>query len=161
MPAGHLAMDSYFKVLRAQEEVLRLNVEVPCLATFMRDDDAYLLKKQMEIQATHPALSHQIGIYHMEGGRFIVHHTKILNQIVASKGYSGSLLLGTHVTDEETVFRVIPAPKTVVHVPVDVTLDRDEDLEECYNSFILSYLHPLSNHHFLILINESSLFLTL
>jgi hypothetical protein len=122
-------MDSYFKVLRAQEEVLRLNVEVPRLATFMRDDDAYLLKKQTEIQATHPALSHQIGIYRMEGGRFIVHHTKILNQIVALKGYSGGLLLGTHVADVETVSRVIPAPQTVAHVAVDVTLDRDEDLE--------------------------------
>jgi hypothetical protein len=48
-PAGHLAMDDYFKLLRAKEEILRLNIEIPRLATYMRDEEAYLQVKEEEV----------------------------------------------------------------------------------------------------------------
>jgi hypothetical protein len=59
-PAGRLAMDGYFKLLRAKEEIVRLNVEIPRLATYMRDEEAYLQLKEKEVKATNPALAYQI-----------------------------------------------------------------------------------------------------
>lgn len=131
-----MAMDSYFKLQRAEEEIFRLNVEIPRLATFMRDENTYLRNKQVDIQATNPALAHQIGVHHMEGGRFIQHHTKILNQIVALKGYSGGPLLGTHVPDVEATITMpmAPVPPVATSLLADINLshgvDRQEDLEE-------------------------------
>jgi hypothetical protein len=131
-----MAMDGYFKVQRAEEEIIRLNVEIPRLATFMRDENTYLRNKQVNIHATDPALAHQISVHHMEGGRFIKHHTKILNQIVALKGYSGGPLLGTHVPDVEATIMMpaVPVPQapvaTLLLADISHGVDREEDLEE-------------------------------
>jgi len=136
-PAGRMAMDSYFKLQRAEEEIIRLNIEIPRLATFMRDENTYLCNKQVEIQASNPALAHQISIHNMEGGRFIKHHTKILNQIITLKGYSGGPLLGTHVPDVEATIMMptVPVPPVATSLLLpDIILshevDREEDLEE-------------------------------
>ncbi|KAJ7878494.1 hypothetical protein B0H14DRAFT_2201404, partial [Mycena olivaceomarginata] len=34
-PAGHEAMDNYFKILDANKEIKHLNIDIPCLATYM------------------------------------------------------------------------------------------------------------------------------
>jgi hypothetical protein len=99
-PAARLAMDSYFKVLRAAEEIERLNVEVPRLMTFMRDEEAYLLAKERELASTNPVLAHQVQIYRMQRGRFTPHHTTILNQLAALQGFSGGSFFGVRVTDQ-------------------------------------------------------------
>jgi hypothetical protein len=41
-PAARQAMDGYFKLLRAEEDIIRLNIEIPRFLTFMRDEDDYL-----------------------------------------------------------------------------------------------------------------------
>jgi hypothetical protein len=132
-------MDGFFRLQRAEEEIIRLNVEIPRLATYMRDENTYLCNKQVEIHATHPALAHQISIHRMEGSRFIMHHTKILNQIVALKGYSGGPVLGIHwhVPDVEATIMMVPVPPSPVStsLPTDINLthavdSREEDLEE-------------------------------
>ena len=84
-----MAMDCYFKVLCAEEKIIHLNVEIPRLATFKHDENTFLCNSEDGIQATHPTLAHQIGLHRMEGSQSIVHHTKILNQIIGLKGYSG------------------------------------------------------------------------
>ena len=81
--------------------ITHLNVEIPRFATFMRDENTFLSNSEDNVQASDPALAHQIGLHRMEGSQFIMHHTKILNQIIALKGYSGGPLLGTHVPDVE------------------------------------------------------------
>ena len=45
-PAGRMAMDSYFKVLCAEEEIIHLNVEILRLATFMRDENTFLCNSE-------------------------------------------------------------------------------------------------------------------
>ena len=135
-PAGRMAMDGYFKLLRAEEEITRLNVEIPRFTTFMRDENTFLSNSEDNVQASDPALAHQIGLHRMEGSRFIMHHTKILNQIIALKGYSGGPLLGTHVPDVEAT--VVPEATVIPVYPVtslpEINLhsgaDREEDLEE-------------------------------
>ncbi|KAJ7795486.1 hypothetical protein B0H14DRAFT_2620904 [Mycena olivaceomarginata] len=48
-PAYRLAMDSYFKILRAREEIKRLNVEIPRVVTWIRDEYKTLRRKEQEL----------------------------------------------------------------------------------------------------------------
>jgi hypothetical protein len=136
-----MAMDSYFKLLQAEEEIVRLKVEIPRLATFMRDENTYLCNKQVEIQASNPSLAHQIGIHRMESTRFIIHHTKVLNKIVALKGYSGGPLLGTRDIKVPVLVRPVsspvvtpvaaPVPLVSTSLPANINLAHGvEDLED-------------------------------
>ena len=136
-PAGRLAMDGYFKLLRAKEEILRLNVETSRLATYMRDEEAYLQVKEKEIQATNPALACQIRLHRMEKTRYIEHHTTILNDIVSLKGYNGGPLFGVRLkstTPLAASSSAAPVPGAVSPREVEeengIELEHDEDLEE-------------------------------
>jgi hypothetical protein len=134
-PAGRFAMDNYFKLIRAQEEISRLNIETSRLATFMRDEDAYLRSAESVLQPTDAALAYQIQIHRMESSRFIQHHMVILNNIVLLKGYSGGQLLGVHA-DEAVDPSEVPSPApqpaaTLVKEPSVVNeIDSQLDLEE-------------------------------
>ena len=131
-------MDSYFKLLRAKEEILRLNIEIPRLATYMRDEEAYLQVQEVKVQATNPGLAHQIRLHRMEKSRYIEHHTMVLNDIASLKGYTGGSLFGTHLkttmTPPLTSSSAPPVPgiSTPEEVEEDSSLgpEKDEDLEE-------------------------------
>ncbi|KAF8166437.1 hypothetical protein K438DRAFT_1921486 [Mycena galopus ATCC 62051] len=56
-----VAMDSYFKILRAQEEIKRLNIEIKRVVTWINDEDLFLRKKEDEYQESDPALAVQIS----------------------------------------------------------------------------------------------------
>ncbi|KAJ7075400.1 hypothetical protein B0H15DRAFT_791917 [Mycena belliarum] len=64
-PAGREAMDQYFKLLRADEEIRRLNVEIPRFVTYMRDEERFLRREARRIFAEDPALAHQVTLYRM------------------------------------------------------------------------------------------------
>jgi hypothetical protein len=68
-PAARLAMDSYFKLLRAEEEILRFNVEIRRFATFIPDENQYLhtMEQKNHSQLT---LAFQIRMKHMEIGHY-------------------------------------------------------------------------------------------
>ncbi|KAJ7805116.1 hypothetical protein B0H14DRAFT_3485401 [Mycena olivaceomarginata] len=42
LPAGRAAMDQHFKMVRAEEEIQRLDVEIPRLITYMADEHGFL-----------------------------------------------------------------------------------------------------------------------
>ncbi|KAJ7786908.1 hypothetical protein B0H14DRAFT_2400086, partial [Mycena olivaceomarginata] len=48
-PAYRLAMDSYFKILRAREEIVRLNIEIRRLVTWINDEDQFLRNRELEL----------------------------------------------------------------------------------------------------------------
>ena len=50
-PAGRLAMDLYYKISRAQEEVDRLDIEVRRVATYLRDEHHYLRYMEEKVRA--------------------------------------------------------------------------------------------------------------
>ena len=124
-------MDNYFKLLRAQEEISRLNIETSRLATFMRDEDTYLRSAESILQATDAALAYQIQIHRMESSRFIQHHMGILNKIVLLKGYSGGQLLGIHADEAIDPSPALqPAAILVKELSVVDEIDSQLDLEE-------------------------------
>ncbi|KAH7903429.1 hypothetical protein BJ138DRAFT_976250, partial [Hygrophoropsis aurantiaca] len=59
-PAGRFAMDLYFKVCCAKEEIQRLNIEVRRMATYLQDEEHYLQSCEDQLRDQHPALAHHI-----------------------------------------------------------------------------------------------------
>ena len=98
-PAARLAIDQAFKLERAEEEVARLNIEVPRFATYIRDEDIRLREKEVELSTSHPTLAHQVGIHRMERAHFNAHHLNVLGKIYCLAGYTGPVGFGTHITE--------------------------------------------------------------
>ncbi|KAF8217890.1 hypothetical protein K438DRAFT_1901005 [Mycena galopus ATCC 62051] len=64
-----LAMDSYFKILRAREEIKRLNIEIRQVVTWINDEGLILRKKEEEYKASNPHLAVQISRYRLQRSR--------------------------------------------------------------------------------------------
>ncbi|KAI5985372.1 hypothetical protein EDD15DRAFT_2390180 [Pisolithus albus] len=62
-PAARLAMNTHFKVCRAEEEVIRLNVEIRRVVTYLVDEDRYLQACEALYQDGNPTLAYQISRY--------------------------------------------------------------------------------------------------
>lgn len=131
-PAARLAIDQAFKLERAEEEVARLNVEVPRFATYIRDEDIFLRVKEAELSPTNPALAHQVFLYRMERGRFNAHHLQVLGKIYLLAGYTGPIGFGIHVAEvppssEEPQDPVLPPTTGTTHSHEE---ELDEELDE-------------------------------
>jgi hypothetical protein len=96
-PAGRLAMDLHFKICRAAEEIERLNVEIPRVATYIRDEDRYLRVCEEQVHTFNPQLAYQISLHRMERGRFNSHHAHCLKAISELRGFSGTIIPGESV----------------------------------------------------------------
>ncbi|KIM59696.1 hypothetical protein SCLCIDRAFT_27102 [Scleroderma citrinum Foug A] len=59
-PTAHLALDMYFKMCHAQEEIIQLNVEIHRFVTYLQDEDQYLHACEEQLLTSHPVLAHQI-----------------------------------------------------------------------------------------------------
>ncbi|KAG2061021.1 hypothetical protein BDR06DRAFT_979256 [Suillus hirtellus] len=84
LAAAHRAMDLYFKMCRAQEEIQRLNVEVWRLVTYIQDEDKYLRACEDQLKSVSPTLANQIAI-----------HRNQLHDISNLPGFSGTIAPGT------------------------------------------------------------------
>ncbi|KAI6156950.1 hypothetical protein BKA82DRAFT_25914 [Pisolithus tinctorius] len=102
-PAGHSAMDHYFKLLCAREEIERLEVEARRLLTYLRDKEHFLDESEQQAQALHPPLAHQIACYRLIHSRFTSQHLKRLHDITKLPGYKGSLSFGESLMDSDDI----------------------------------------------------------
>ena len=96
-PASHVLMDQFFKMERAQEEIAWLNVEIPCVTTFIRDEEAYLLQQEEILSESNPPLSHQL---HMRRLKLIWTndlHFRRFNKLATMSGFSGTIEPGTTI----------------------------------------------------------------
>ncbi|KAG1892860.1 uncharacterized protein F5891DRAFT_963824 [Suillus fuscotomentosus] len=93
-PSGRHAMDLYFKMCHAREEIERLNVEIRCVATYLQDERHYLEECEILLHTLHPGLAHQVQILRNTRGRFLDYHCQRLRDIVGLPGFSGTLLPG-------------------------------------------------------------------
>jgi hypothetical protein len=93
-PSAHVLMDRYFKVLRAREEIKRLNVEIKRVMTYMRDESEYLQTAERALRQSNPRLAHQIMLHREERGRFNQGHAKCFAKLALHAGFSGSLVPG-------------------------------------------------------------------
>ncbi|KAH7904942.1 hypothetical protein BJ138DRAFT_1118930 [Hygrophoropsis aurantiaca] len=93
-PNARFAMDTYFKICRAKEEIERLDIEVRRVATYIWDEDRYLRACEDQARLPHPALAHQIAIHRTVRERFNAHHLHRLNEISILPGFTGSIIPG-------------------------------------------------------------------
>ncbi|KAJ7747085.1 hypothetical protein B0H14DRAFT_3097053 [Mycena olivaceomarginata] len=87
-----LAMDSYFKILRAREEIQRLNIEIKCVVTWIDDEDRFLRKKEEELKGTDPLLAVQVSQYRLRRGRSDVYHMHRFWALTKVPGFTGSVV---------------------------------------------------------------------
>ncbi|KAI6011943.1 hypothetical protein BKA83DRAFT_4466620 [Pisolithus microcarpus] len=93
-PAAHAAMDQYFKVCHAEEEIKCLNVEICCIITYLCDEDCYMRACIAKLQVSHPPLTHQVQLYHNIQAKFTNHHLHLLTETICLPRFTGTTLLG-------------------------------------------------------------------
>lgn len=151
-PAGRLAMDRYFKIQRAKEEIQRLNVEIRRLVTYIRDEDRYLHQKVEEWGTTDASIAFQIEKHRRSRARFNDRHLRRLVKLSAEPGFTGCISPGVcfgspHLAEEpehadmgqdETVNIGIGDSNDWEDVGGDDDdgLDEDEDDEELAEQFM-------------------------
>ncbi|KAJ7057970.1 hypothetical protein C8F01DRAFT_1085809 [Mycena amicta] len=121
-PKGRAAMDAHFKLLRADEEIQRLNIEIRRLVTYMADESAFLQYQQRRlVEEGKEALAHQVGVYRMERERFDHLHMRRLTKLNSLSGFTGCILPGVSLSAERRV------PSGVTTEDVEMANPRADD----------------------------------
>ena len=94
-PASRVLMDQHFKMERAREEIARLNVEIPRLTTYIRDEEAFLLQHEESLQDTDPPLSRQLRLRRLKLIRSNNLHLHRLEKLAIFPGFCGTIAPGT------------------------------------------------------------------
>ncbi|KAF8184353.1 hypothetical protein K438DRAFT_1937315 [Mycena galopus ATCC 62051] len=106
-PAYRLAMDTYFKIERAREEITRLNIEIRRLVTWIRDEGHFLRDREASLRLSDGKtddqaekdllLVVQMKLYRRQRGQFDDKHMEILRKLSRMKGFMGSISPGRAV----------------------------------------------------------------
>jgi hypothetical protein len=106
-PAYRLAMDTYFKIERAKEEITRLNIEIRQLITWIRDEGHFLRDREAALRSSEGKteeqaeadllLAVQMKLYRRQRSRFDDQHMEILWKLAKMKEFTGNLSPGQAV----------------------------------------------------------------
>ncbi|KAF8157444.1 hypothetical protein K438DRAFT_1861564, partial [Mycena galopus ATCC 62051] len=106
-PAYRLAMDTYFKIERAREEIVRLNIEIRRLVTWIRDEGRFLRDQEATLRSSEGKteeraeadllLAVQMRLYRRQRSRFDGQHMEILRKLAKMKGFTGNISPGRAV----------------------------------------------------------------
>ncbi|KAJ7328458.1 hypothetical protein DFH08DRAFT_709811, partial [Mycena albidolilacea] len=103
-PAGHLAMDQHYKLLRADKEIARLNVEILRLITYMVDEERFLVYHEGQLQVEGKGKVQQVDHAHFNGM-----HMECLTKLSKEVGFMASLSLGVCISKECMVPEAAPS----------------------------------------------------
>lgn len=136
-PTAHLAINMYFKLCQAEEEVVHLNVEIRRVVTYLIDEDRYLRACEALYQDTNPALAYQISRYCAIRSRFTPLHLHTLEKISHLPRFRGTLTPGISVSrgpgDSAHVPQRVPIQSVLSSPPIctdDGEEEADEDLDD-------------------------------
>ncbi|KAF7325185.1 hypothetical protein MKEN_00562600 [Mycena kentingensis (nom. inval.)] len=103
-PGARETMDHHFRILRAEEEIPRLNVEIKRLATYIRDEHRFLCyhEQRLESEGLY-ARAASVRRYRMEEGRYSAIHVERLQKLSKLPGFTGDILPGEAVSEERNV----------------------------------------------------------
>jgi hypothetical protein len=95
-PAARLLMDTYFKIEHAREEILRCDIEIRRLVTYIRDEREFLESREKKIAETDPGLSWCVRCHRRQRERYDDIHLRRLNKLAAKAGtrFTGTLVPG-------------------------------------------------------------------
>jgi len=94
-PASRVLMDQYFKMERAREEIAQLNVEIPRLTTYIRDEEVFLLQHEELLLESDPPLSCQLRLRRLKLIRSNDLHIHRLQKLASFPGFCGTIAPGT------------------------------------------------------------------
>ncbi|KAJ7455142.1 hypothetical protein FB451DRAFT_1184469 [Mycena latifolia] len=110
-PAYQLAMDRYFRTLHAREEIKHLNVEIPRVVTWIRDENAFLRKMETNLRdeggkseeqiVEDVQMAVQVCLYRRRRGHFDAGHMRRFYKLAAEPGFTGSLECGVAIERRE------------------------------------------------------------
>jgi hypothetical protein len=136
-PSGRAALDQHFKLLRADEEICRLNIEIPHLVTYIRDEEGFLEREEIRVREEHgEGIAHQVRRYTMRQGRFNDTHMYRLIQLSHEPGFNASLMPGVAV-NKERLSAGIDGTRTFAP-PAGQLDDDDEDGDDDNNTGALT-----------------------
>ncbi|KAG6808337.1 hypothetical protein H0H92_004439 [Tricholoma furcatifolium] len=93
-PSACLAMDQYYKIQHAKEEIECLNIEIPRVVTHMQDEEVFLSEKTRVAEQTDPALGYHIFLYREERTRFYELHRRRFQKLARNPLFGGSIIPG-------------------------------------------------------------------
>ncbi|KAJ7687992.1 hypothetical protein B0H14DRAFT_3101286 [Mycena olivaceomarginata] len=103
-PAYRLAMDRYFKTLRAREEIKRLNIEIRRVITWIRDENRFLRRMERNLRSAEgkteeeleadTQMAVQVRLYRERRGRYDAGHLERFTKLAQTPGFTGSLRCG-------------------------------------------------------------------
>ncbi|KAJ7124029.1 hypothetical protein C8R43DRAFT_899278 [Mycena crocata] len=142
-PAGRIAMDMHFKIERADEEIIRLNIEIRRLMTYMRDEEAFLGREERRIREEHGgAIAYQVRRYRFRQGRFNETHRLRLWKLSKIPGFTGRLDPGTAINKDRLEGASMtppmsPPPLAPVDNPEESGSDSEGEAELLLEQFTL------------------------
>ncbi|KAG6848526.1 hypothetical protein H0H93_016281 [Arthromyces matolae] len=126
-PSARLAMDQYFKIQRAEEEIQRLNIEIKRVITHMQDEEAFLSAKAIEVAGANPSLAHQILLYREERTRFYKIHRRRFQKLARNPLFTGSIAPGVPIDKALLVSDAMDVDED--HFDAS-DVDKERDMEE-------------------------------
>ncbi|KAJ7888131.1 hypothetical protein B0H14DRAFT_3430321 [Mycena olivaceomarginata] len=103
-PAYQLAMDRYFKILRAREEIKRLNIEIRQVVTWIRDENRFLRRMERNLRSAEGKteeeleadmqMAVQVQLYRARQGRYDAGHLERFTKLAQTLGFTGTLRCG-------------------------------------------------------------------
>ncbi|KAJ7826453.1 hypothetical protein B0H14DRAFT_2595777 [Mycena olivaceomarginata] len=105
-PSGRVAMDQYYKLECAAEEITCLNIKIRRLVTHIRDEEVFLQREEARMrEECGEALAHQVYRYRMERGRSDGDHIMHLTALTKLPGFTGTVSPGTAINKEHLDIR--------------------------------------------------------
>ncbi|KAF8515748.1 hypothetical protein JB92DRAFT_3114698 [Gautieria morchelliformis] len=159
--ANHLFTSKYFKIIRANEEIQRLNVEIHRMRTWVDDEDRHLLHAYEELKKTDPELStHVKSLYNTRHPVNDVHRARI-RAIYRLPGFTGPDMPGTRlgkmeVTENHAEVSSSGQVATAAEEDLDVEISDDDIANDevlRLGEFLETLFTVLSgghHHHFLV-----------
>ncbi|KAJ6603502.1 hypothetical protein DFH09DRAFT_899271 [Mycena vulgaris] len=139
-PAYRLAMDQYFRILRAREEIKHLNVEIPRVVTWIRDENVFLRKMEAQLREAGEKTAEevdadvqmavQICLYRGRRGRFDASHMRRFYKLVATAGFTGLLRCGVAVERREIHKQLRELRERVAREAGGMDIDGEEENDE-------------------------------
>ncbi|KAF9060672.1 hypothetical protein BDP27DRAFT_1429783 [Rhodocollybia butyracea] len=131
-PGNRLIMTEFFKLIRAEEEIGRLHLEIQRLITHMFDEEELILDKAEAVELEDPGLALQLRSYWNERGKFNELHRRHLFAIKKLPGFQPENLQyfrrGTHVSQEDASMSSERSDRTAgVEAEPDEPWAEDED----------------------------------
>ncbi|EJD47608.1 hypothetical protein AURDEDRAFT_163480 [Auricularia subglabra TFB-10046 SS5] len=111
-PANRLMASKHYKVLRANEELVRCQVEARRLMTAMRDEERQLETTLGRLSAANPALSFELRELMVRRIAVNDHHRCVLAKLSGIPGFEGILTAGIRLGAQDTDLAAAPADDT-------------------------------------------------